>query len=144
MGRYHGIPWPILSVLEGNVLKACTREVRVFRCQMCTSKGTIFQRICVKEGYFCKFSVLRASFPLMSNILDFGNDVNLHKRLQSIMLSSSCTTCRKGMLFEDPCTREGMEFGLKYVLMRIRVSHPRTNRGIPFPGEYPPPRGVAL
>ncbi len=36
---------------------------------------------------------------------------------------------------EGSCTREGMDFGSKCVLMKVGVSWPRPSRGVHFPGE---------
>lgn len=99
-------------------------------------RGYGFSKNLCQRGYFCKFSALRASFSVVSNILGFLNWGNLHKRLQCIMFSSSCTT--KGMLSQDSCTREGMDFGSKCVLMRVRVSQCRPSGGVQFLAEQPP------
>ena len=88
-----------VSVLESvhRVLKACTREDKVLDDKISTRECMVFQRIYVKEGIIL-FSSIHASVSHMLSILDFRNYVNLNKRLQRIMFSSSCTI--KGMLFE--------------------------------------------
>ena len=59
----------------------------------------VFQRIYVKEGIFLTFRRCTPVFLTLS-ILDFRNNVNLNKRLQRIMFSSSCTIMTiKRMLF---------------------------------------------
>ena len=52
------------------------------------------------------------------------------------MFASGCTT--KGILFQDSCTREGMDFGWKHVLMRVRVCQCRPSGGVHFLGKQPP------
>ncbi len=69
-------------------------------------RGQGFSKNLCLRGYFCKYSALRANFSHVFNILNFRNCVKLHKILQWIMFSSSCTT--KGVDLQDSCTREGM------------------------------------
>ncbi len=84
----------------GRVLKTCAREGRVFG-EKCILERVGFLKEFVSKGYiFYKFSALCANFLFKSIIVNFrnhGNCVNLHKRLQWIMFSSSCTN--KGILF---------------------------------------------
>ncbi len=81
---------------EGRVLKACTREGRVFSDKCILERVWFFQGICVKGGTFANSDAMH-QFVILYDILNYRNCVNLHKWLQWTMFPSSCTT--KGMLF---------------------------------------------
>ena len=77
----------------------------------------VFQRICVKEGIFANFW---CSAPVFLSCPTFKTSEIVSIFVKDFKGSRflPVTSTIKGMLFKDPCTREGTDFGSKCVLMR--------------------------